>query len=89
MASFGHLLDGNLHLALQSHNFDPEMCGELDQTITDYVTGAGGAVSAELGCGFRNRSVRPRVSLGLILRSQLEKAEVGLRCGGEWLCKDR
>ena len=78
------------------------MCGELDQTITDYVTGAGGAVSAELGCGFRNRSVRPRVSLGLIPRSvrprvslgliprsQLEKAEAGLGCGGEWLCKDR
>ncbi|XP_043241872.1 D-2-hydroxyglutarate dehydrogenase, mitochondrial-like [Amphibalanus amphitrite] len=57
VASFGHLLDSNLHLALQSHNFDPETSDELDRTITDYVTRAGGAVSAELGCGFRNRNL--------------------------------
>ena len=57
VASFGHLLDSNLHLALQSHNFEPEVNAELDRTITHYVTQAGGAVSAELGCGFRNRSV--------------------------------
>jgi len=57
VASFGHLLDGNLHLALRSATFSAQTSEKLDQVITDYVTSAGGAVSAELGCGFKSRNL--------------------------------
>ncbi|XP_037077390.1 D-2-hydroxyglutarate dehydrogenase, mitochondrial-like [Pollicipes pollicipes] len=57
VASFGHLLDGNLHLALLSSAFSPRAADTLDRLITEYVTAAGGAVSAELGCGFKSRNL--------------------------------
>jgi len=57
VASFGHLLDGNLHLALQSSSFSASTLDRLDRLITEHVTAAGGAVSAELGCGFKSRNL--------------------------------
>ncbi|XP_043237977.1 D-2-hydroxyglutarate dehydrogenase, mitochondrial-like [Amphibalanus amphitrite] len=57
VASFGHLLDGNLHIALQSESFSADTLDRLDQLITENVTAAGGAVSAELGCGFKSRNL--------------------------------
>lgn len=57
VASFGHLLDGNLHIAMQSGSFSAATLDSLDRLITEHVTAAGGAVSAELGCGFKSRNL--------------------------------
>lgn len=57
VASCGHLLDGNIHMSIVGKHFDTKTLKKLNNYIINYVQYYRGAVSAELGCGFKYRNL--------------------------------
>jgi FAD/FMN-containing dehydrogenase len=66
VVGYGHLYDGNLDLSVVCRQYDADMAKKIETLVFEFVHKHNGAVSAELGCGFRYRNV------GHFSKSQLE-----------------
>ncbi|KAK0087587.1 hypothetical protein PV326_005133 [Microctonus aethiopoides] len=53
ISGFGHLGDGNLHVAVSTAEYDSEIESQLEPFIFDYVSKHRGSVSAEHGIGMK------------------------------------
>lgn len=53
VVGYGHIGDGNLHLNIVSHKYDPNIHKLLEPYIFEWVRGCGGSISAEHGIGFK------------------------------------